>query len=98
MVNKSHDLSMKLLYSENLIANIYLSVLLLSPSCIAILRRILAQFHGTVFGFFSALLQFSHFFGVGFPTFSARVPLKRLSSRNAHLVYQNWYRISFTLF
>jgi hypothetical protein len=64
----------------------------LSPSFIAL------SFDGfdsiswhSVWFFFSAHIQFSQCF-FGFPTFSARV----LSSRNAHLVHQNWYRISFT--
>jgi hypothetical protein len=56
----------------------------------SILRRIWLNFMAQYLVFFSALLYFSQFFG--FPTFSARVPL---ISRNAHLVHQNWYRISF---
>jgi hypothetical protein len=43
---------------------------------------------------FSALLQFSQFFG--FQLFRPEYHWRDLISRNAHLVHQNWYRISFT--
>jgi hypothetical protein len=42
---------------------------------------------------FSALLQFLQFFGI--PTFRPEYHWRDLISRNAHLVHQNWYRISF---
>jgi hypothetical protein len=67
----------------------------LSPSCIALSfdglwLNFMAQY---LLGFFfPALIQFLHFF-FGFPTFSA---WRDLSSQIAHLVHQNWYRISFT--
>jgi hypothetical protein len=47
-----------------------------------------AQFHGIVF--FSALLQISQLL-LDFQMFGLST-----ISRNAHLVHQNWYRISFT--
>jgi hypothetical protein len=58
----------------------------LSPSCIAQSFDGLAQFHGTVFGFFGSLQNCFRIFNF----------FSDLSSRNAHLVHQNWYRISFT--
>jgi hypothetical protein len=64
----------------------------LSPSCIAL------SFDG--FGSISwhpiwVLSALSHFFS-RFPTFRPEHHWRDLIRRNAHLVYQNWYRISFT--
>jgi hypothetical protein len=56
----------------------------------------LAQFHGTVFVCL-ALSQFSHFFLSDFQFFRPEYHWRDLISPNAHLVHQNWYRVSFTL-
>jgi hypothetical protein len=45
---------------------------------------------------FSALIQFSQFFFSHFQLFRPEYHWRDLSSRNAHLVHQNWYRINFT--
>jgi hypothetical protein len=65
----------------------------LSPSCIAL------SFDG--FGSISwhsiwVLSALSYFFS-GFPTFRHEHHWRDFISRNVHLVHQNWYRISFTL-
>jgi hypothetical protein len=69
----------------------------LSPSCIAL------SFDGfgsiswhTIWVFFSALIESSQCF-LDFQLFRPEYHWRDLSSRNAHLVHQNWYRISFTL-
>jgi hypothetical protein len=64
----------------------------------SILRQIclsfIAQYSGA---FVLALLQFSHFFRVS-NFFRPEYHWRDLISRNVHLVHQNWYRISFTLY
>jgi hypothetical protein len=70
----------------------------LSPSCIALSfnRFGSISWHSICF-FFSALVHFWRFFLFShFQLFRAGYHWKDLSSRNAHLVHQNWYRISFT--
>jgi hypothetical protein len=53
----------------------------------------LAQFHGTVC-FFRLFYSFHNF--LDFQLFRPKYHWRDLISRNAHLVHQNWYRISFT--
>jgi hypothetical protein len=52
----------------------------------------------TLFGIYSfpALSQLHNFF-LGFPTFRPKHHRGDFDSRNAHLVHQNWDRISFTI-
>jgi hypothetical protein len=65
-----------------------------SPSCLALSfdRFGSISWNST----FSALLQFSHFFFSDFHLFRPEYHWRELISRNAHLVHQNWHRISFT--
>jgi hypothetical protein len=50
-----------------------------------------------VFGFFSRPLYSFHIFFSDFQLFRPEYHRRDLNSRNAHLVHQNWYRISFAL-
>jgi hypothetical protein len=52
-------------------------------------------FHGSVFGFPGSCTVFTIFLS-DFQLFQPEYHWRDLSSRNAHLVHQNWYRISFT--
>jgi hypothetical protein len=54
----------------------------------------LAQFHGTVFGFFGSFTDFTFF--SDFQLFRSEYHWRDFISRNMHLVHQNWCRISFT--
>jgi hypothetical protein len=60
----------------------------------SILQRIWLNFMAQYL-VFSALIEFSLFFP-DFQLFRPKYHWRDLSSRNAHLVHQNWYRISFT--
>jgi hypothetical protein len=62
----------------------------------SILRRIWLNFMAQHFGLFSAFNIFHNF--LDFQLFRPEYHWKDLISRNAHLVHQNWYRISCTLF
>jgi hypothetical protein len=57
----------------------------------------LAQFHGTVLVFFGSCTIFTIFVS-DFQLFRPEYHWRDLSSRNAHLVHQNWYRISFAFY
>jgi hypothetical protein len=59
----------------------------------SILRRIWLNFMALYLGFIGSFTFFS-----GFPTFRLEHHWRDLISRNAHLVHQNWYRISFTFY
>jgi hypothetical protein len=56
----------------------------------------MTQFQDTLFGFSPLLLQFSQFFRISNFFGLSITEETLLNSRNAHLVNQNWYRISFT--
>jgi hypothetical protein len=60
----------------------------------SILRRIWLNFMAQYLSF-SVLIQFSFFFS-DFQLFRPEYHWRDLSSRNAHLVHQDWYRISLT--
>jgi hypothetical protein len=62
----------------------------------SILRRIWLNFMAQYL-VFSAHIQFSFFFS-DFQLFRPEYHWRDLSSRNAHLVHQKWYHISFTSF
>jgi hypothetical protein len=58
------------------------------------LRRIRLNF--MALWFFSSLLQFSGIFSTDFQLFRSEHHWRDFIIRNAHLVHQNWYRVSFT--
>jgi hypothetical protein len=65
----------------------------LSPSCIVLSFD---RFGSISWHSIWVLLALSHFIFSGFPSFRPEHHWRDLISRNAHLVHQNWYRISFT--
>jgi hypothetical protein len=66
----------------------------LSLSCIALSFDGFGSISWHSIWFFGSYTVFTIVYG--FPTFRPEYHWRDLSSRNAHLVHQNWYRISFT--
>jgi hypothetical protein len=66
----------------------------LSPSCIDLSFDKFGAINGTVFGFLFPLFYSFHNFSE-FLLFRPEYHWQDLISQHAHLVHQNWYRISF---
>jgi hypothetical protein len=62
----------------------------------SILRSIWLNFMAICLVFIGSFKLFTFFFPLDFQLFRPEHHWRDLSSRNAHLVHQNWYRISFT--